>query len=453
MDKIILIPLIISAALLITRETKDVFILVFLPCLMLLPSYFEVELARGTPELYFWSAALIPILVAWALKNFEGFRFQGMDFIILAYILVIFYGQWINSDYKKAQKILFNNMMAIYFPYAIVRAFCTDRDTLIRIIRTITFLGAFIAVFNMWEFRMFTNYFDEILRRIWPHSVMWDIGMVLQRWGFKRALGPFSHPIVAGYIFALSTPLAIWCYFQGHYRNKHVGRLTMLLNAGGLLVSLSRAPILGFFMGLLIIYYGWSQNRAAIMSVVLIVGTIILLLVIPKFIEYASVTPATAKTADQRNVAYRKQMWDAYREVVMQRPYLGWGRFTVPSVKGMKSIDSEYLGVALASGLMALGLYVTFLLGILIKLFRFARARSHTDPEARLAWCLIAGWISAIFSQATVYSGAQSVQMLFMLAGVSQIVILMSAKAWRSPAEQVSEVNSIGQGFSFIRVI
>jgi len=39
-------------------------------------------------------------------------------------------------------------------------------------IRMMTFLGAFIAIFNAIEFRMFTNYFDEILRRMWPGYVM-----------------------------------------------------------------------------------------------------------------------------------------------------------------------------------------------------------------------------------------------------------------------------------------
>ena len=51
MDKIILLPLIISATMLISREPKDVFILVFLPSLTLLPTYFDVEVVSGTPEL------------------------------------------------------------------------------------------------------------------------------------------------------------------------------------------------------------------------------------------------------------------------------------------------------------------------------------------------------------------------------------------------------------------
>lgn len=452
MDKLIFVPMIISAGLLMTRDTRDVFILVFLPALTLLPTYFDTKLFAGIPEMTFWTAALIPILIAWMLRNFEGYRFHWMDLVILLYVTTIFYSQWTNSHYKEAQKILYNNMMAIFFPYILVRAFGEDRQTVIRMIRMMTLLGAFIAIFNIIEFRLFTSYFDEILRRIWPRHVMWDTGMVMSRWGFKRAFGPFSHPIVAGYFFALVAPLSLWCYSQKLYYNLKIGKLVVFLNIIGIFVSISRAPILGFFLGLVIIFYGWSRNKAAIMSVLLVVSTILFLLIIPKFIEYASVTRATAETIEQRNVAYRKEMWEAYFEVVMERPYLGWGRFTIPSVRGMKSIDSEYLGVALASGLIALGFYLFFLFGMLVRLLRYAYAGSPDDPWIRLTWCLVAGWVTAIFTQMTVYSGAQSVQYLFMLGGVGQVLVLTAGR-WRPMQKQAGVREYIGHGFGFNRVL
>ena len=104
MDKIILLPLILSAVLLLNRPPREVFALVFLPALTLLPTYFSTEVAPGTPELYFWSAALLPILGVWVLRNFEGYHPHWMDLVILGLLLVIFLGQWGNSDYKKAKR-------------------------------------------------------------------------------------------------------------------------------------------------------------------------------------------------------------------------------------------------------------------------------------------------------------------------------------------------------------
>lgn len=451
MNKLILLPLIVSAAMLLNRDPKDVFFYVFLPTLTLLPTYFDLKVVSGLPELYFWSAALLPILAAWLLKNLEGLQQDWIGVVILLFLLAIFYGQWVNSDYKQSQKILFNNLMAIYFPYLLVRAFCNDRASLQTMLLVMTVLGAFVGFFNAIEFRMFTNYFDEILRRMWPSSVMWDTGMVMSRWGFKRAFGPFFHPIVAGYFFSLIAPLAAWCHYRGLYPNQRLGQVVVGLNILGLMVALSRAPMMGFFMGLVIIFYGWSENKAAISSVLVVVVTIALMLAVPKFIEYASVTRATAETVDQRNVAYRKEMWAAYTEVVLERPYVGWGRFTVPSVKGMDSIDSEYLGVALASGLPALGLYLIFLFGMLIRMLRYALGTAHDDPLGRLAWCLIAGWVSAIFSQATVYAGAQTVQYLYMLGAVGQTLV-RGEIVFADTATAVA-LKPAGHDFGFVRTL
>lgn len=424
MDKLILIPFVISAVMLLRHEPKAVFIKVFLPALTLFPIYFEAEIARGVPELYFWSAALIPIFAVWVLKGFKGYEYNGMDTIIFLYILVIFLTQWANSDYKVAQKILFNNTLAIFIPYLMVRSLIKDDADKVQLIKMMTTLGAGIALFNLYEFRMFTNVFDEYLRQIWPTSVVWDTGFVQMRAGFKRAMGPFGHPIIAGYFFSLMVPLAIWCHSQKHYRNKTIGRLTVFLNVLGVLVSISRAPILGTGLGLLIIFYGWSRNRKTIVTVTAVIFSILLLAALPRFMTYISVTRATAETPDQRNAAYRKEMIEAYAEVALERPIQGWGRFNIPKVRGMGSIDNEYLGIALQAGLIALGFYLLFLLGTMARLYKFARFKNHDDPAARLAWCLLAGWVSAVFSQGTVYSGGQTIQYLFMLAGLSQNLIL-----------------------------
>ncbi|MCP4163562.1 MAG: O-antigen ligase family protein [Deltaproteobacteria bacterium] len=439
MDKIILLPFIISTISLLNRSGSQTFILVFIPTLTFLPVYFDTEIISGTPEIFFWSSALIPILISWAISNFKGYTYNHMDLIIFLYILVIFFGQWDNSNYKKAQKLMFNNLLAVFFPYLLTRIYCRDRMMLIKMIKIITYSGAIIAIFNLIEFRMFTNYFDRILRNIWPSYVMWDLGMVMSRWGFKRAFGPFSHPIVSGYIYAFITPLAIWCYSQNFFKNLRLGKIVLFLNFSGIITSLSRAPMIGFFIGLIIIYYGWSKSKAAISAILVIVITIALIISAPVAIKYASVTRATAIDTEQRNVAYRKEMWQAYTEVVLEKPFLGWGRFSVPSVRGIKSIDSEYLGIALSSGVLALALYLLFLSGTLKTLFNSIHKKDHDDKWARLSWCIAAGWISAIFSQATVYSGAQSVQYLFIIGGMCQALDFNKNKIEKSNKNSISD--------------
>ena len=451
MDKIILIPCVISFYLLLKKDPKDVFIFVFLPSLTLFPTYFETKLVSGIPEVAFWSAALIPIIAVWSADKFKGYHYNSMDMVLFLYILVVFIGQWTNSSYKPAQKILFNNSMAIFMPFVLVRSLCRDRDTIISFLKMITLLGAFVAIFNIIEFRMFTNYFDKILRNMWPRSVMWDTGMIMSRWGFKRALGPFAHPIVAGYFYSLTTPLAAWCYIQGIYRNKKLGLFIVALNVLGIFVSLSRAPIACFFISLIIVFYGWSKNKTAIFTTLSIVLLIILIIFIPTFIEYASTTRASAETVDQRNIAYRKEMWQAYAEVVMEKPFLGWGRFSIPSVNGLSSIDSEYLGISLSSGLIALFFYLTFLSVTLARLLINAMTSSYDNPRGQLLWCLTAAWCSALFTQFTVYSGAQTIQYLYMLGGIG--LVLAELPDIFSIDDNSEKIDSRMTNFGFRRVI
>lgn len=424
MDKLVLIPLLLSFVMLARgKKPQDAFLIVFLPSLTLLPVYYDSKIVNNIPEIAFWSAALLPILGAWVVRGCPGYVFKKMDLVVLLYILVVFMAQWFNSDYKISQKILFNNTMAMLAPYVLIRAFVNDKATLFRFLKIATTLGAFVAVFNLYEMRMFTNIFDEALRRIWPHTVLWDTGFVMSRGGFKRAFGPFSHPIVAGYFYSLMAPLAFWCYSQGIYKTKNLGRWIVGLNALGVIASISRAPIIGLVLGILIIAYGWSQHKGTILTTVSILLSIGLMVSIPKFLTYASVTRATAETDAQQSVAYRKEMLEAYIDVVMKKPVVGWGRFGVPSVKGLKSIDNEYLGIALQSGLSSLFLYLVFLFGTLIALVKLGQRSHFRDSRSRLAWCLIACWVSAIFSQGTVYSGGQTVHYLFMLGAMGQNLI------------------------------
>ena len=146
-------------------------------------------------------------------------------------------------------------------------------------------------------------------------------------------------------------------------------------------------------------------------------------IILPKFIDYISVTRAEAKTVDQENAAYRKEMLDNYFIVIEKKPYWGYGRYTYPIINRQKSIDNEYLFIALTTGLVTLGIYILFMIWVMVILIRFISKRSWDDPNARLAWAILAGWIAAIFTQATVYGGIQTVHYFYMVAALAQVIV------------------------------
>lgn len=452
MDKIAILPLFIAFGLLLYKEPREMFIYYFLPILTVFPIYYQTELAPGLPEFSFWSSALLPIFVVWVVnKRMEGYKISWLDLIIVVHLLVVFYGQWTNSTYKEAQKVLFNDVMARFIPYMMAKTYFSDPKSRIQMLKIIVIVGGIVGFFNMYEFRMWSNVFDSYLRDIWPFHVPWDLPM--KRGGFKRAFGPFGHPISAGYFFAIVLPIAFWLWREGYFKKKLLGFALTLLCIGGGIASISRAPILGMILGFFIIWFGWIHRKVYLLGLLFIIFSSSMLFLLPKIVEYVNVDRSTAQTEEQRTVAYRKELLDNYLEVLEEKPWLGWGRFTVPVVKRQKSIDNEYLNTALVSGKIALYLYILGILWILFRLFYFALKQPYNSKDGRLAWCLLAGWISAIFTQTTVFAGTQTVQFFYILTGMSE-ALLISPKIMNNLVPSALDlISRVSNRYGFSRTI
>jgi len=512
MDKMVLIPLIMGLVLIFCRGPRDLFFYYFLPVLTLFPVYYDFKLMQGLPEFSFWSAALIPVLFAWIVKGKgEGYFFSWLDVIILLNLLLIFYGQWMNSGYKPAQKVLFNDLMARFFPYLLAKAYFSDGENRIQMLKVMVILGVIVGFFMMYEFKLWYNVFDKPLRKLWPHSVPWELPM--KRWGFKRAFGPFGHPICGGYFLAMIVPVAIWLwrgrYFRGLWdpqRGENLwGLKTVLLIAaipflltplkerdktallavlfgliliagvahwikggsrkipldmlfviaciGGCIASISRAPILGMALSFIILWYGWSRRKMLVVGVVFLCLCLSLPFVLPRVISYISADRATAQTEEQRNAAYRRELMDNYKEVIEEKPWFGFGRFDIPVVKNQESIDNEYLFLTLTSGKVALYAYLLTIVYVLLRLLRFALSKSFNSEEGRLGWCLLAGCLAAAFTQTTVYAGTQTVQFFYMMAGMSEAMV--SAPTLVTVMAPASGISMTGQRsvYGFLRIL
>jgi hypothetical protein len=419
MDKIILLFLLFTMYLLTKKEPKELFVTFFLPILTVMPVYYDTKIIPGIPEMSFWSAVLLPIAFAWIMNDHaEGYRFSVADILVLAHLVIVFTGQWHNSTYKEAQKVLYNDLTIRLLPFIMIRAWFMDPESRIKMFRVMILAGAVVAVFQTIELRLWINVFDEPIRKFWPKSVAWSGGM--KRGGWKRASGPFGHPICAGYYYTMFVPLAVWLWKNDYFKTRKYGfRITLLCIIGGI-TSISRAPIIGIFLGLILIWYGWSKYKGLATILLSCIGIMAGIFIIPKAIAYINVDRATAVTEDQRNAAYRNELMDNYKEVIEEKPMLGWGRFTVPVVKGQDSVDNEYLWMVLVSGKAALYAYLAGICWVLARVFFFAIRGDPTRKEVQLAWCMIASILTALFTQATVYSGTQTVQFFYIILGISE---------------------------------
>lgn len=452
MDRIILLFLLATIALLLYKEPKELFLYFFLPVLTVIPVYYDTKLVPGIPELGFWSAVLLPIAFAWIVnRQAEGYRFSPVDVLILVHLAIVFSGQWHNSTYKEAQKIFYNDLTIRLLPFVMARAWFLDPESRLKMFRILIVTGAVVAVFQMIEFRFWFNVFDDPLRRVWPRSVAWGAGM--KRGGLKRASGPFGHPICAGYFFTMFVPLAVWLWKNDYFESRKKGFWITVVCIGGGIASISRAPIIGIFLGLALIWYGWSQNKGIATMLLAFVMLLASVFILPKAISYVNVDRATAVTEDQRNAAYRKELLDNYKEVIAEKPLMGWGRFTVPVVKGQDSVDNEYLVIILQSGKVALYAYIASFTWVFVRLFVFAACGDPTRKDTRLAWCLLASTLTALFTQATVYSGTQTVQFFYMILGFSEGLLQAGAGAEATPSDSPRVLGDYDHGYHFSRTL
>ncbi|MCC7430432.1 O-antigen ligase family protein [bacterium] len=456
MENIVLLPLVGVLIFLSQKTTKEAFAKFFIPVLLLFPTYYQTKLVQGIPELSFWSAAFIPILAFWLLKDgASGYKFSLLDLVILLHLLLVFYGQFSNSTYKEAQKVFFNDLLARFFPYLIAKSFFTDHKSRILIVRSLIVVSAVVAVSMIIEFRFFYNALDKPIRNLWPTWVPWEQPM--KRYGFKRAFGSFAHPICGGYFFAMVAPIAVW-FWKGNYFSKTSavwGKRIAILTTLGCAVAISRAPFAGLVLAYVLMWFGWAKNKIFVLTIIVSVAGSAAIIFLPEIIAYVSVDRATAETADQRNAAYRKELMDNYMEIVEMKPWFGWGRFTVPVVKKQKSIDNEYLFIALTSGKIPLYAYILTMIWVSFRLLIFVFKQPYSSPEGRLAWCLLGGWFAAIFTQSTVYAGTQTVQMFYIIAGMSEGLVTgkLSSQTQKQNINKSEPKKLIGNGYRFSRVL
>lgn len=443
MDKITLFPAFVSIYLLYKGwGSEKIFLYFFLPVLLLIPTYYESKLIPGFPEVTFWSMALLPVFIFWMMKDKKSeINLHLIDLLVVAHLVVVFYAQYEATGYKDAQKIFYKDTVQRLLPYAMIRFFSVKEYFRIEMIRIMLVLTIILGFFMLIEAKWFTNYLDIWIRKIWPQSVPWD--GVMQRGGIKRAAATFGHPISAGYFFSMMVPFSVWYHKNYGSDSKWFSKLAIAFSVLGTLASFSRAPMMGLGISALILWFGWHKFKSVLAVFISIAAVAGSLIVLPVFIEYVSVTRATALTKDQENAAYRKEMLDNYLEVIKAQPYWGYGRYTFPVIERQVSIDNEYLFIALTEGLIALSLYVILIIWVIFKLIHSVSFCDETDKNYQLAWVLMAAWISAIFTQATVFAGNQTVHVFYMIAGLS--VTLSQIMAQQLTKEELSKITVSGK--------
>jgi len=186
----------------------------------------------------------------------------------------------------------------------------------------------------------------------------------------------------------------------------------------------------------------------------MVIAILVVTLSIPGFMwlkSWAGVGRENAKTVTQETAAYRWELIEKYWDIAVDHALLGWGRNTWPQVPGMPSIDNYYLLLAIMHGVPAvLLLWFVFVWMPVRLMLRGVRAPPGSEIRV-LTFTLASIYAVYLVSLATVYLGGQTIQLLFIITGWAEGMLIYRI---REPSTgQTTDVAEDRRPFNFKRVL
>ena len=431
-ETILFVPAIIAAAVVLVGGARRGFLWVYLPTLLLLPMYFQLRFPH-LPPISFVDMALLPVAAALMIEGLPGWRLRAMDALVIAFVLSCGYSEASGGTILDGGLQVYTNLIAVAIPYMMGRQLMEPRKgaresvawraQFVRMFLGLLTLDAAIGVYDFLSGksssqRMWKVFFpDQVVE--WPEQM---------RWGFGRIQGPFSQAILAGMIFTIGIAYCMWMQRADRswgrrpltttlrLRWRHVALAMMI---AGLLMTQSRGPWIGALILFAILWLPLASSfRQALVLVLLLsaVGGVGAYLYGKK---YTAGSREHAQTVEQEDAIYRRELIGNYMPLVLEKPLTGWGVSFYPSVRGQKSIDNEYLFLAVIQGVPGLLLFVLMSLGSCVRVIRLLPYAECADDRF-LLYAHLAVVVSLLVTMTTVYLGQQVEPLYFLVLGWMQ---------------------------------
>ncbi|MFD0938654.1 O-antigen ligase family protein, partial [Methylobacterium trifolii] len=179
------------------------------------------------------------------------------------------------------------------------------------------------------------------------------------RMGLPRARGSFEHAILFGTFFSVCAPLL-------YYLSR--GALTWVAALGlclcGIVLALSSAPMLSFFIFATLATFDRILNRAPWRWSALLVMVVYVVLVTLFFVEDPLRTMVESFTLEPQTGIYRFLIWEWVAYNLQPTPWFGIGGKDWVRLSGMvSSVDALWLGQALNAGYVGVALLALSIVG------------------------------------------------------------------------------------------
>jgi hypothetical protein len=359
--------------------------------------------------------------------------FGRMEWLLLAYVVVRVYCDFLGRGYSDAQNYAFYMLSALIGPYLIGKYIITDRR--MDILTAKMFVLMFLIFFPMflYEAKFWVSPIFQMFSGLFPNSFS---GLSI-RWGLARTAGTFEHPILACIMVIIVYRLHRWLCWEGEWRKPQAGWLgwiqervkrlpfafehkisiALVLMA---LMTISRGPWIGGLAAAAVVVIGNFKDRKKWLKIIL--ATLIVSGLAGQLALDAYITPEEGEilTGEAQTMLYRKVMIDQYKAYLMEHFWTGWGLTTVPKIKGMESVDNAFFLMALQHGVLAPTVFAGIFIYAVISQIKFGlQAPVGAHP---LGFTFAGIYLLCFISFLTVYMGAQTEPMLFLLLGWGESV-------------------------------
>ena len=420
---------------------------VFLPVVLLLPQYYFLRFPH-LPPLAFADAAVLPLGLAILVGWMGRWRFAWMDLWVVLFAssaalseglsAALANGQWrrllidndetLQANLANGALTMFAEITIMVLPYMIGKLLIEPPGPgglPLRkpVVRRIVVLLAIVAGISVVDFLTGRSSWQMVFGRVfrdrpstWPEQV---------RWGFGRIAGPFGHAILAGMVFLMGLIYCLWLrMFAPEWGTRKVFSglsltvrgLVLWAIVAGLLMTQSRGPWIGVALSLVLagLLRKLTVPKAAAVFVLIVAVLGVAAYYYGK--QYTEVAPNQAASEEQQNAIYRRELLKSYTPAIAARPVFGWGITTYPAMNGQKSIDNEFLLLAVTQGFYGLALFLAILLGSMFRLFRLV-SRPMSPEDRTLVFAHLAVLIGLTTTITTVFIGEQAMLLFFMFVG------------------------------------
>lgn len=426
-EYIVFIAVVIAAYAVWRHGLEQALLWAWMPIFLLIPTAFSVHIP-GLPDPNFAQAATLPLLAVLLHRRGHLMRWHTMEVLLALYFVLRIGMDYLSRGYSDAQNYSFYILVSMLAPYLFGRYLIASRSLDITVARQFVLIFLLLFPCFIYEARFWVSPMYKLLGPWFP-----SVGSGLSlRWGIARTAGPFEHPILACIMIVIVYRLHRWLSWNGVWEQPQTGwlrRLQTLLRWLPVawryqisvvlilmaLMTISRGPWVGAWVGMGLVLVGNARNRP---QALMLFG---LVLVLGGWAAWealdAYMTPREGEvlSGEAQTMLYRKEMIDQYKVFLYDRLWTGWGLTTVPVVYGMTSVDNAFFLMALQHGILAPVVFMLiFVYAIVTQIRHGLQAPPRTSP-LEFTFCGI--YLACFIAFATVYMGAQTEPILFLLLG------------------------------------